>query len=455
MSEYDSPEFIYEKYKERYGDILKIFSPDTFFVWMMDINTRRLHCSNMRTPPCREIFPLPASMDEWISLIHPDDLPRILKDLRDVIDSPAHGDNREAFYRVRCADEKYIWFLSKGTIVDRDEQGRGRYAVGISIPVSVLAEKTEAAVISQERAGFALEAARDGLWDWNVETGEVYYSPRYIAMLGYTPEEFPHTAESWISRIHKDDLEKTIMSQMVHINSPERGDLFECTYRFLDADGAYRWILGRGKVVERDADGRGKRVVGLHTDVTDLRAAQESLTRLVQRDSLTNLYSRLYFEQVFNKLSEEDYPVSIMFVDVDLLKAINDSLGHEAGDKLLVTAANILRGVVRTTDTIARIGGDEFALLMPRCSSRTANNVLLKVADILKQRNSDPETMPVFLSMGVAGTDAGVMLDDLLHEADQAMFLQKSANRAETRAHMQDWISRRKKRNGQHGPEAL
>ena len=142
-----------------------------------------------------------------------------------------------------------------------------------------------------------------------------------------------------------------------------------------------------------------------------------------------------------------------MYVDVDLLKAVNDSLGHEAGDKLLITAAGILRGVVRATDTIARIGGDEFALLMPRCSSHTANGVLRKVANILRQRNQDPETMPVFLSMGVAGTDSGVALDNLLREADQAMFRQKSANRAESRARMQDWISRRKRRNGQKIPK--
>lgn len=452
MSEY-KPESIYKKYKERYGDILKAFSPDAFIVWLLDVKARHMYCNNAHIFQFQESNLLPASLDDWIARVHPEDVERIKDAWLSVIQGSDSGDDMDNFYRVRCGGDEYTWFLSKGTVVARDELGAAIYVVGIFIPVDALTEKIESAAASQERATFALEAARDGLWDWNAETGEVYYSPRYIAMLGYTPEEFPQTPDSWLSRVHKDDLEKTILGQLVYLNSPERGDLFEHIYRFMGAGGDYRWILSRGKVVERGADGRAKRVVGLHTDVTDLLLAQENLTRLVQHDSLTNLHSRLYFEQAFGRLSEKDYPVSIMYVDVDLLKAINDSLGHEAGDKLLVTAAGILRGVVRATDTIARIGGDEFALLMPRCSSRTANGILRKVADILRQRNSDPETMPVFLSMGVASTDAGVPLGDLLHEADRAMFQQKSLNRANSRVRMQEWISRRKRRNGRKTSE--
>ena len=450
MSEF-KPETIYKRYKERYGNILKAFSPDAFLVWLLDVKARYLHCGNAHLLSSEENM-LPASLDDWVARVHPEDVNRVKDGWLAVIQGANNGDDMDNFYRVRCEGDKYIWVLSKGVVVARDELGAAVYVVGIFIPVTALEQKIESAITSQERARFALEAARDGLWDWNAETGEAYFSPRYIAMLGYTPEEFPQTPDSWLSRVHKDDLEKTILGQLVYLNSPERGDLFEHIYRFLGADGSYRWILSRGKVVERSADGRAKRVVGLHTDVTDLLLAQENLTRLVQHDSLTNLHSRLYFEQVFGKLSENDYPVSMMYVDVDMLKAVNDSLGHEAGDKLLVTAASILRSVVRATDTIARIGGDEFALLMPRCSSHTANGILRKVVDILRQRNSDPETMPVFLSMGVAGTDAGVPLDNLLREADRAMFRQKSANRAESRARMQEWISRRKRRNGRKNP---
>lgn len=447
MGQHNPPESIYKEYKERYGDILQTFSPDTFVIWVLDAQSRNFYCNNMEILQLGKGLPPSASLDDWIDLVHPEDISRIGYGWLTKMQSAEQGNAMEGFYRVRREDGSYLWILSKGAVVNRNAQGVALYAAGIFIPVHALEEKLEACVTRQERAGFALDAARDGLWDWNLETGEVYYSPRYIAMMGYTPEEFAQTRDAWRSRVHKDDLEKTVLGQLVYINSPERGDLFESIYRFLDADGFYRWILNRAKVVQRGKNGRAKRIVGLHTDVTDLLIAQENLTRLVQHDALTRLSSRLYFDQAFARLSENDYPVSIMYVDVDLLKAINDSLGHDAGDKLLVTAADILRSVVRSTDVIARLGGDEFALLMPHCSSRAANRILGEVTEVLRQRNSNPENMPVFLSMGVACTDTGIKLRDLMREADQAMFYQKRQNRAESRAHMTDWINRRQ----QHG----
>ncbi len=448
MPKSHSPEDIYKKYKERYNDILKSFSPDTFIVWLLDITNRCIYYNNAYISSFEKKHPLPSSLDDWVACIHPEDLEYVKKDWFAVTDGPEHGDDAENFYRVRCVGGGYTWFLSKSVIVERDELGKARYVVGVLISVDMLERKLEAATTWQERANFALEAARDGVWDWNAETNEVYYSPRYISMLGYLQNEFPATTEAWLTRIHKDDLEKTQMQQLAYIISPDRGDLFESTYRFLAADGSYRWILSRGKVVERDKGGRAKRIVGLHTDVTDLRAAQENLTALVNHDSLTNLYSRLYFDQAFKGLASEDEPVSIIYVDVDTLKVVNDSLGHDAGDRLLIIAADILRSAVRVTDITARIGGDEFAVLMPHCSSRTAESIISKLSDAQRQRNSDPENMPVFLSLGAAGTDQGISLNLLLREADQAMLRRKSMNREHSRRRMLEWVEHRRAGSG-------
>lgn len=442
MLDFICSESIYKKYKERYDGILKTLSPDTFAVWMLDVAAHRVYYNN--TPDSKLFPPL---LDERSAHIHPDDLAREKDDWRAVLASPAHGDNTESFYRARGDGGDYVWFLSKGVVVERDEQGAARYVVGVLISVDALAKKLEATTSWQERVSFALEAARDGVWDWNTKTGEVYYSPRYISMLGYTPEEISPTLDAWITRIHKDDLEKTRLEQLIYINSPERGDLFESLYRFLAADGSYRWILSRGKIVARDENGRATRIVGLHTDVTDLRAAQENLTALLNHDSLTNLHSRLYFDRAFKNLSPEDLPVAVIYVDVDTLKMVNDSLGHDAGDRLLVIAANLLRSVVRTTDITARVGGDEFAVLMPRCSIRTAEGVIRKLEDQQSLRNNDPENMPVFLSLGAAGTDQNISMDMLLHEADQAMLRRKTLSREHSRARMLEWVERRKSRS--------
>lgn len=454
MLESSPPESIYEKYKERYSSLLRTLSPDTFTVWLLDVTARRVYYNNTFAL-LKESKHLSLLLDDRITCVHPEDLARERKKWCAVLNSPAHGDNLESFYRARCDNDDYVWFLSKGVVVERDEQGMARHAVGVLISVDSLSEKLDSATAWQERVNFALDATRDGVWDWNAERGEVYYSPRYLDMLGYTPEEFPPRLDSWLTRIHKDDLEKTQLQQLAYVNSPDRGDTFESIYRFLAADSSYRWILSRGKVVERDENGRAKRIVGLHTDVTDLRAAQENLTALVNHDSLTNLYSRLYFDQSFKGLAPEDGPVSIIFVDVDTLKVVNDSLGHDAGDRLLIIAADILRSVVRVTDITARIGGDEFAVLMPRCSSRTAEGVIAKLDEAQQQRNSDPENMPVFLSLGAAGTDQGISLDMLLHEADQAMLRRKALNREHSRARMLEWVERRKTGSGRRTAKSL
>ena len=447
MQEHPSPESIYEKYKDLYADTLKNFSPNTFAVWMLDVAARRLYYNHAYIATFTGDNPLPTSLDDWLALVHPEDMPSIKKNWLPMLNRPGHGDITEVPYRVRDKDNRYVSVLSIAVVVARNDQGKARYVVGVLISLSTLAAKLEAADTWRERAGFALDAARDGVWDWDTETDDVYYSPRYVAMLGYGPDYTPKTVAFWYKSIHPDDLEKTLLQQFQYINSPERGDIFESTYRFRTADGSHRWILSRGKVVARNADGKAKRVVGLHTDVTDLRTIQENLTELINHDSLTNLYSRLYFEQAFKNISPKDQPVSILYADVDTLKAVNDSLGHDAGDRLLVTAAELLRSVVRTSDITARIGGDEFAVIMHHCSSQTADAVIAKLKDLQRQRNNDPENMPVFLSLGAAGTNQGLSLDVLLHKADQAMLQQKELNREHSRAHMLNWIERRKARH--------
>ena len=101
-----------------------------------------------------------------------------------------------------------------------------------------------------------LNASGDGLWDWDAVTNAVYYSPRYIEMLGYTPETFPATLKSWEEKIHPEDYAHVVPIQKDIIASPAHGDTFECTYRMRRADNTWAWILGRGNVTQRDASGR-------------------------------------------------------------------------------------------------------------------------------------------------------------------------------------------------------
>ena len=147
--------------------------------------------------------------------------------------------------------------------------------------------------MQHERMRLALEAARDGILDWTPATGEAYFSPRYLAMCGYIPADFPPHIDSWTKRIHPDDLDIAVNRQRELIDSPTHGDMYECIYRFRTIHGDYKWMLGRSKIIARDRNGKALRIIGLHTDITELRNRQESLTHLINHDTLTGLYSRL------------------------------------------------------------------------------------------------------------------------------------------------------------------
>ena len=130
--------------------------------------------------------------------------------------------------------------------------------------------------VSEERLRVALDGTADGIWDWDLQTGQVYYSPRYYTMVGYEPDEFPAVYESWRQRVHPDDLEA---SEMALQHAIETHSSFAIEFRFKAKNGEWRWILGRGKVAESDKTGKAVRVAGSHTDITGRKRAEESLRK--------------------------------------------------------------------------------------------------------------------------------------------------------------------------------
>jgi PAS domain S-box-containing protein len=142
--------------------------------------------------------------------------------------------------------------------------------------------KTETALrMSEERFRLALEGTSDGIWDWDLRTGHAYFSPRYYTMLGYEVDEFPGSPASWRSLVHPDDLDASerAVQQAMASNLP-----YATEFRFRAKNGEWRWILGRGKIVETDRTGKGIRMAGSHTDITPRKLAEEAL-----RDSETRL----------------------------------------------------------------------------------------------------------------------------------------------------------------------
>ena len=284
---------------------------------------------------------------------------------------------------------------------------------------------------SEERYALAVRGANDGIWDWDLLSNHVYYSPRWREMLGYQEHEIGSTLEEWLNRVHPEDIERLRLILKAHVVGTS--DQLETEYRVLHKDGSYRWMLCRGLTV-RGKDGTANRMAGSQTDVTDRKYAEEKLLHDAFYDLLTGLPNRALFKDHLSLAVERakrknDYMYAVLFLDLDRFKDVNDSLGHSVGDDLLVSVAEKLEQRMRTTDTIARFGGDEFVILLE--DLQDVNNAS-QVAEWILSELSEPfifndREVYINASIGIViNSIAYLRAEEVLRDADIAMYSAKA-----------------------------
>ncbi len=413
---------------------------------------------------------------------------------------------------------------------------------------------------SEERCKFALEGARDGVWDWNPQTDEALFSKRWEEMLGYAEHKFPGTGAAWVEHLHPDDKDR-VLSAIRQYFADEQ-PFYTTEFRMRCKDGSWKWILSRGMLIRRDADGNPLRMIGTNTDITERKQSEEALRiaattfetheailiadvhaniirvnrafseitgysaeevlgknprimssgrhdrsfyiemwqrllhtgnwagevfdrrkngeiypkwmtitavkndqqetthyvaifsditarkrieeeihNLAFYDALTKLPNRrLFFDRFRTALvasaRRDDYG-AVLFVDLDRFKALNDTLGHEYGDLMLVEVGARIKSCVREMDTVARFGGDEFVVLIEAFGNQR-DDVTRKVA-LVAEKIREALARPYNLkgheyhsspSIGISlYHDNDDSLESLIEHADMAMYQAKNCGR--------------------------
>jgi diguanylate cyclase (GGDEF)-like protein/PAS domain S-box-containing protein len=295
---------------------------------------------------------------------------------------------------------------------------------------SELTRRTTAVALreSEERYALAARGANDGLWDWDVRNGRVYYSERWKSMLGFAAGELTDSAEEWLSRICPADRERVRGSIRQHLESTQTE--WQSDYRISHRDGSLRWMRSRA-ISSRDKSGQVIRFTGSQSDVT----------HAMTTDALTGLGNRAYLvegiERALAAPGEQRY--ALLFLDLDGFKLVNDSLGHITGDRLLAGIAQRLRNALAEHAAehpgvrvyASRLGGDEFALLMSGGDSLDPANLADRILRVISERFQF-EGRDVFtgVSIGIAfGDPAYHSAEEILRDADTALYRAKTRGR--------------------------
>jgi diguanylate cyclase (GGDEF)-like protein/PAS domain S-box-containing protein len=294
---------------------------------------------------------------------------------------------------------------------------------------------------SEQQLSLALEGSQLALFDWNIATGEVFLSDQWAVMLGGKPAPTHTTFAALAELVHPEDTAQ--LDPLIRDALKGATPYYRVEHRVRRNDGGWIWIQSHGQVTARDhRDGRAVRLIGTNADVSERKRAEAELAesraqleRAAQHDGLTGLPNRNLLgdrlEQALARARRNQQLISLFYLDLDRFKEINDALGHAAGDALLRAFAERLNACVRETDTVARVGGDEFVILLEDVrEDGDARAIAEKIVDAMRREfRVETKTLRATTSIGIAFTRGGTSREELMKQADAALYEAKRAGR--------------------------
>ncbi|MGV8979312.1 MAG: EAL domain-containing protein [Cellulomonas sp.] len=368
----------------------------------------------------------------------------ILGDLTGTVTSPeafpplavvesADPSRREVVFVVAVRGDNRDWGMLAVVDTINVTSGRETFSHWAALLCAAFEQEDLAATLrtSEERYGLLAGAMNEGLWEWEPDglVGHFTLSERCIALLGIDSTS-PDPGSDWSAGLHPDDA-RNVRAQLARVVHGELSLVeVEHRYRKPRATG-YRWMLARAMPVHRDGLAVPM-LLGSITDIDDRKQLEETLRHNALYDAATGLPNRRMFldelGQSVQRWVERRTPFAVVFLDLDQFKVVNDSLGHQVGDRLLQAVAERLLIALRSHDTAARFGGDEFAVLLDDVGPDDVPVVVRRIQDALARPvEIDGHALWVTASMGVASSAVDYSCaDDVLRDADTAMYHAKA-----------------------------
>ncbi|MFY8350647.1 EAL domain-containing protein [Pseudoalteromonas sp. SSM20] len=367
----------------------------------------------------------------YISAMHADDRQRAIKHW---YACTAKGKNFHYTFRSASKNKNKLLAIHAEPLYENKQLVA---YLGIIEDVTALNETERKLYLSQQRYELAAKGASAGVWDWDIVSNEVFYSTKFTELLGFDNLAFGNEFASFTEQIHPDDIAQFNANLDVHLSDPF--EIFDIEVRMYSAKQHELWFHIVGEAL-RDEKGDPYRMVGSMSDITEKKQSQQVIWHQANFDALTQLPNRNMFTDRLNqeiiKSKRSGDKFALLFIDLDHFKEVNDTLGHNAGDLLLVEVSERLKVILRETDTVARIGGDEFtALLCNIHSMADVENIAGKLIHAIEMPfYINNESIFISASIGITiFPDHSEKMDELLRFADQAMYLSKEEGRKQYR----------------------